>query len=103
MLKMQGTDVKNETFLDGSKLSPGEEIRIAQKEENQRIKRIMEEVDTDGSGTMEWPEFVDFFRRAGMLLEYRTKSILNRTPFWSQQNTAEKEEQARSPTRVDKK
>jgi Ca2+-binding EF-hand superfamily protein len=37
------------------------------------IKEILREVDKDGSGTMEWGEFVDFFRRSGLLLEYATR------------------------------
>jgi Ca2+-binding EF-hand superfamily protein len=49
------------------------------REEIYRIKEILREVDTDNSGTMEWNEFVDFFRRAGFLLEYAVDHSRNRT------------------------
>jgi len=39
--------------------------------EMRRLLKIWKEIDTDGSGTLEWAEFVDFFRRTGNLLEYR--------------------------------
>jgi len=51
----------------------------AQREEIRRIKEVFSEVDTDGSGSMEWGEFVDFFRRSGLLLEYQTRQSMNRT------------------------
>lgn len=50
----------------------------ATRDEIRRIKRILADIDTDGSGTMEWPEFLEFFRRSGLLLEYRTNDALNR-------------------------
>lgn len=49
------------------------------RDEILRIKEILREVDADNSGTMEWEEFVDFFRRAGLLLEYEENSALNRS------------------------
>eukprot|EP00747_Dinoflagellata_sp_TGD_P219206 gnl/TRDRNA2_/TRDRNA2_91356_c0_seq1.p1 gnl/TRDRNA2_/TRDRNA2_91356_c0~~gnl/TRDRNA2_/TRDRNA2_91356_c0_seq1.p1 ORF type:complete len:357 (+),score=64.75 gnl/TRDRNA2_/TRDRNA2_91356_c0_seq1:100-1071(+) len=49
----------------------------AVRDENSRIKMILREIDTDGSGTMEWEEFVEFFRRAGLLLEYKTRMSHN--------------------------
>lgn len=55
------------------------QCKQAQREEVYRIKEILKEVDTDGSGSMEWDEFVEFFRRAGLLLEYKTRKTLNRT------------------------
>lgn len=55
-----------------------EQVVRARREEVQRIKRILDDIDTDGSGTMEWREFVEFFRRAGLFLEYRTRQSLNR-------------------------
>ena len=39
-----------------------ENAATLRRKENYRIKEILKEVDTDGSGTMEWDEFVDFFR-----------------------------------------
>lgn len=51
------------------------------RQEIWKIKQILREVDSDDNGTMEWSEFVDFFRRAGLLLEYQTPTgeIHNRT------------------------
>jgi hypothetical protein len=43
------------------------------------IKETMRRVDKDGNMTMEWTEFVEFFRRTGLLLEYKTKEQLNRS------------------------
>lgn len=43
------------------------------------IKETMRQVDKDGNMTMEWTEFVEFFRRTGLLLEYKTNEELNRS------------------------
>jgi Ca2+-binding EF-hand superfamily protein len=59
--------------------STGEAATQARRDEVHRIKAILREVDEDGSGTMEWTEFVEFFRRAGLLLEYEVHPALNRT------------------------
>jgi hypothetical protein len=37
-----------------------------------RLKNILKELDHDHDGCMGFDEFVEFFRRAGLLLEYRT-------------------------------
>lgn len=50
-----------------------------EKEKIYKMKEILETIDKDGSGTMEWEEFVDFFRQAGLLLEYKTNPDLNWT------------------------
>lgn len=57
------------------------DVMQAKNAEMKRIIAIMHSVDTDGSGTMEWDEFVEFFRRSGFLLEYNTRSSLNDTSF----------------------
>lgn len=44
-----------------------------------KIKEILREVAGDGSDEIGWNEFVDFFRKSNLLLEYRTKLELNRT------------------------
>lgn len=44
-----------------------------------RFRQILNELDGDGSGEMEWEEFVDFFRRCGLLLEYQVDTHLNHT------------------------
>lgn len=49
------------------------------REEVYRIKALLSELDEDGNGYLEWPEFVAFFRRSGMLLEYVTETSRNRT------------------------
>lgn len=54
------------------------------RQEIYRIKEILSEVDSDGSGCMEWNEFVDFFRRAGLLLEYKERREFNRTSLCRQ-------------------
>lgn len=48
----------------------GEAATKARRDEVHRIKAIFREIDDDGSGIMEEAEFVEFFRRAGLLLEY---------------------------------
>lgn len=53
----------------------------AKNAELRRIMTIMSEVDTDGSGYMDWEEFVEFFRRSGFLLEYDTRKTLNDASF----------------------
>lgn len=47
--------------------SPREQTRL-----QQRLLRVWREIDIDGNGTLEFEEFVDFFRKAGRLLEYIT-------------------------------
>lgn len=63
----------------GAGSAMGEAAVQAKREEVRRIKEILTEIDTDGSGTMEWEEFVEFFRKAGLLLEYQTQESYNRT------------------------
>jgi len=88
---------------------PGQSMQ-ARREEVGRIKRILDDIDTDGSGTMEWDEFVEFFRRTGLFLEYQTRSSLNDwTALMSPQElehiamqktqTEKEEEQRKTPRR----
>lgn len=53
----------------------------AQNTEMKRIVKILHQVDTDGSGSVEWDEFVEIFRRGGYLVEYKTRASLNDTSF----------------------
>jgi Ca2+-binding EF-hand superfamily protein len=53
----------------------------AQNAELKRIIRILHQVDTDSSGSVEWDEFVELFRRGGFLVEYKTCDSLNDTSF----------------------
>jgi len=43
------------------------------------FKQVLKELDQDGNGQMEWEEFVEFFRRCGLLLEYESDAHLNHT------------------------
>mmetsp|Transcript_88822 Transcript_88822/g.141443 ORF Transcript_88822/g.141443 Transcript_88822/m.141443 type:complete len:295 (-) Transcript_88822:9-893(-) len=43
-----------------------------------KILRILKEVDKDGSGSTEFDEFVEFFRKAEVLLEYRSEKAQTR-------------------------
>eukprot|EP00928_Gymnodinium_smaydae_P021864 TRINITY_DN18563_c0_g1_i1.p2 TRINITY_DN18563_c0_g1~~TRINITY_DN18563_c0_g1_i1.p2 ORF type:complete len:292 (+),score=74.58 TRINITY_DN18563_c0_g1_i1:267-1142(+) len=53
------------------------------REESHRLRknfqRVLDEIDTDGTGTMDWKEFIEFFRKSGMLLEYKTRNTWNKT------------------------
>ncbi|CAK8987871.1 unnamed protein product [Durusdinium trenchii] len=44
-----------------------------------KILGILKEVDKDSSGSTEWDEFLEFFRKAECLLEYRSEKARNRT------------------------
>lgn len=46
----------------------------ARREEVRRIKKIWDDVNSNDGDSIDWIEFVDFFRRAGLLLEYQTNS-----------------------------
>jgi len=43
-----------------------------QAKEMRRLLKIWREIDKDANGTLEWEEFIEFFRRSGNLLEYET-------------------------------
>jgi hypothetical protein len=55
---------------DVEQVSP-EELK-ERKAELMRLKNILKELDHDQDGCMGFDEFVEFFRRAGLLLEYKT-------------------------------
>lgn len=74
----------------GTGSAMGEAAVQAKREEVRRIKEILTEIDTDGSGTMEWEEFVEFFRKAGLLLEYQTQESYNRTSLCEVEDLAQK-------------
>jgi len=41
------------------------------------IRDVITSLDQDGNSSMDWPEFVDFFRKAGLLLTYQERDDLN--------------------------
>lgn len=41
------------------------------------VSDVLSDLDQDGNASMDWPEFVDFFRKTGLLLEYKTRPDLN--------------------------
>jgi Ca2+-binding EF-hand superfamily protein len=47
-----------------------EEALLAQRNEVHRIHEMIKGVDKDGKGSVNWDDFTDIFRRAGILLEY---------------------------------
>ncbi|CAJ1365053.1 unnamed protein product, partial [Effrenium voratum] len=59
------------------KLKPSERPTAGKlcREDMQWVRGILSELDGDAS--MTWPEFVDFFRQTGLLLEYQTRRELN--------------------------
>lgn len=60
------------------KVTGGRKFEITGKEaealEIRRLLKLLKEIDQDGNGTLEWEEFLDFWRVAGFLLEYETKN-----------------------------
>jgi len=51
----------------------------AQHEENARIIGILKDIEGDGCGNLKWDDFILFFRRAGLLLEYHMDRDLDDT------------------------
>lgn len=49
------------------------------KDDMDWIREVLTNLDQDGNSSMDWPEFVDFFRKAGLLLEYSTRDDLNQS------------------------
>eukprot|EP00435_Cladocopium_sp_Y103_P070113 s658_g34.t1 len=47
------------------------------REDMQWVRGILTELRSDGHSKMTWTEFVEFFRQAGLLLEYETRSEMN--------------------------
>merc|ERR1711904_300180 len=43
------------------------------RHEKRRLGELWIEIDTNGNGTLEWDEFLEFFRKTGRLLVYETK------------------------------
>lgn len=56
----------------------GKPARVVSQRESEalemrRLLKVLKDIDEDKNGTLEWEEFVEFFRRSGYLLEYSTK------------------------------
>lgn len=70
---------------DGKKdiwdISPNDRPKVGHlsRDDMEWIREILASLDQDGNSSMDWPEFVDFFRNAGLLLEYSTRSELNQS------------------------
>ncbi|CAK9020763.1 unnamed protein product [Durusdinium trenchii] len=47
------------------------------RDDMQWVRGVLSELGQDGHSTMTWPEFVEFFRQSGLLLEYETRDELN--------------------------
>merc|ERR1712187_198847 len=60
----------------------GDEAQLV-REEIYAIKEVLKEMGNDNM-EMAWTEFVDFFRRTNLLLEYQTHGNLNRTTLCAQ-------------------
>jgi len=64
---------------EASETSMQDRPKIGQltKEDMTWVKDVLSDLDQDGNSSMDWPEFVDFFRKTGLLLEYKTRDDLN--------------------------
>ncbi|CAE7824711.1 PAT17 [Symbiodinium sp. CCMP2592] len=49
------------------------------RDDMQWVRAMLEELGAGGGASMTWPEFVDFFRQTGLLLEYSTRDELNQS------------------------
>lgn len=49
------------------------------RDDMQWVRAMLEELGSGGGASMTWPEFVDFFRQTGLLLEYSTRDELNQS------------------------
>eukprot|EP00439_Symbiodinium_sp_Y106_P072676 s1897_g13.t1 len=49
------------------------------EDDMQWVRAMLEELGAGGGASMTWPEFVDFFRQTGLLLEYSTRDELNQS------------------------
>lgn len=73
------------------------------KEDMEWVREILHELDADGNASMEWPEFVNFFRTTGLLVEYETRKDLNKSEmgetdlavYLAKQEEAKRAEQAK--------
>jgi len=60
-------------------MNGGARTAVDLKADIRRMIDVLKDVDTDGSCSLDWDEFVNFFRREGLLLEYKTRSEKNHT------------------------
>jgi Ca2+-binding EF-hand superfamily protein len=70
-------DLQDDKDKGGKGRSKRESLKDKRLAEIRRIGAIMQDIDTDNSGTMEWEEFVEFFRRCDHIVEYETRWALN--------------------------
>lgn len=64
-----GRLMTGETVIDVSK----EACRETVAKQMRTMLKSWRQIDTDRSGTLEWEEFLEFFRSSGFLIEYTTK------------------------------
>jgi hypothetical protein len=68
-----------------------EETLAAQRTEVYRIRAATKTVDKDGKGNVNWDEFVEIFRQAGILLEYDSDRAADQALLSTQAGDALKE------------
>jgi len=71
LLKDGGSDAAEPNFQDRPKIGQ------LTKADMEWVSDVLNDLDQDGNASMDWPEFVDFFRKTGLLLEYKTRPDLN--------------------------
>lgn len=67
-----GSPHRNVSLNVGVHAMTTEDKQKARNKEIKRIKDTLKEFDTDRSGTLEWAEFAEFFKSAGLIAEYQT-------------------------------
>lgn len=60
-------------------MNGGTRAAVDLKADIRRMIDVLKDVDTDHNCSLDWEEFVNFFRREGLLLEYKTRADKNRT------------------------
>jgi len=77
LLMHAGQEAYKEKMDTGSRRGSKDPTLLAPKEaealEMRRLLRLLKEIDEDGNGTLEFEEFEEFWRKAGLFLEYKTK------------------------------
>lgn len=72
-MMLMGSQVQMSDSAVSKTSSPETAKRVSQALAVRRLIKLFNEMDKDGNQSMDWEEFLEFFRRAGYLLEYTTK------------------------------